>query len=677
MKKKLLSAVLALNLLILSGCGGTNSDAPSSKWVDSDIEGSITADTVVSVKDDFIAAVNKDLYASGELKGSVIANTARKVTEKKRALVEDSSVTGKNIEEVRKYVELIEDTETRNKLGVSPLEPYIQSIENIASVNELYEWLPDPEKNPLCAGIVDFSGESRSELDPTSYYVTVSKNKFSLGNADNYYKVSDANLQNIVVVEDTVEYILGRIGYDEKSIRDILDSNFQIEKKISRFTKDLKEDENDIYTLEELSSIQGDYPLVEYMDNWGFEHCDRILASTEYVKMLDNICENNLEDIKDMLIVQYALFAGPYLDEEAQKTISDINEPRIGEELDTESRTEEEIKEDTIFGTYLGSSALEGAMDAEYVKYYVDDECYGRLYSMTEDIVEAIREMFLNESWLSEKGKAACLDKLDALKIHVISPEECDYKDLNIVTAKDGGNLLEAKFEIDRFGKEKEGEITATKVDRTIWDPYDYEMSTTVTNAYYSPETNGIYILAGIIDDPVYYQGMTDEELLGGIGMIVGHEITHGFDSGGVHYDKDGIENDWLPDEDIEAFTDKSTKVALFYNSLVPFESAGACKGLNLRGEAIADMGGISACINVGAKKDNFDYESFFTRIAEVWATQNSMDFEKYLMEYDVHPLAFHRVNVALSQFDKFHETFDIKEGDGMYVSPEDRIAIW
>ncbi len=677
MKKKFLSTVLALDLLILAGCGGADSDTPKTKWVDSDIEGTITADTEVSIKDDFMAAVNKDLYASGELKGSVISNVARKVTEKKRALVEDASVTGKNIEEVRKYIELIEGSETRNKLGVSPLEPYIQSIENIASVEELYAWLPDPEKNPLCSGIVDFYGQSRSELDPNSYYVTVSKDVFTLGAADNYYKVGENNLEKIVVVEDTVKYILGRMGYDEKSIQDIIDSNFQVEKKISRFTKDLKEKENDIYTLEELSSIQGDYPLVEYMNNWGYEDCSRIVVNTEYVKMLDRICENNLEDIKAMLIVQYALFAGPYLDEEAQEAIKEINLPRAGEFIDPETRTEEEIKEDTIFDSYVGSSVLEGALDAEYIEYYVDDECYDRLYSMTEDIVEAIHEMFANESWLSEEGKALCLEKLDALEIHVVSPDECDYGDLNIVPAEEGGNLLEAKFAIDRFQKEKDGEITAAPVDRKIWNPYEYEMSTTVTNAYYNPETNGIYILAGIIEDPVYYQGMTDEELLGGIGMVVGHEITHGFDSMGVHYDKDGIKNDWLPQIDVDAFTDKAAKVSLFYTSLVPYESARSCNGENLRGEAIADMGGIRACIEVGAKKDNFDYEAFFKRFASVWATQNNKEHEEWLMEHDVHPLAFYRVNVALSQFDKFHETFDVKEGDGMYVSPEDRIAIW
>ncbi|MBP5168384.1 MAG: hypothetical protein ILP14_04185, partial [Oscillospiraceae bacterium] len=128
MDKKLLSLLLACTVFLTAGCGGVGPDSPH--WIDSSIKGNVTADTVVSLKDDFAAAVNQDFYSSGDSDGRTIINIARMVTDRKRALLTDASVTGKGIEEVRKFAALAEDQEGRNALGVTPLEPYIRSIES-------------------------------------------------------------------------------------------------------------------------------------------------------------------------------------------------------------------------------------------------------------------------------------------------------------------------------------------------------------------------------------------------------------------------------------------------------------------------------------------------------------------------------------------------------------------
>ena len=150
---------------------------------------------------------------------------------------------------------------------------------------------------------------------------------------------------------------------------------------------------------------------------------------------------------------------------------------------------------------------------------------------------------------------------------------------------------------------------------------------------------------------------MSEEELLGGIGMIVGHEITHGFDANGVRYDKYGIENTWLPEDDQQAFADKTAYVSLFYASLKPFSGSGNINGDMVQTEATADMGGIRSGLYVASKKENFDYDLYFRSFASLWATQNSIDKERYAINYDVHPLPFLRVNVAVSQFDEFVQT--------------------
>ena len=153
MKKKLLALLLACAALFTAGCGSLNADSPH--WMDSSIKGNVTADTVVSLKDDFAAAVNQDFYSSGESDGRTIINIARMVTDRKRALLTDEAVTGKGIDEVRKFVALAEDHEGRKALGVTPLDPYIRSIEAISSAEELYAWIANPDANPLGASPSD------------------------------------------------------------------------------------------------------------------------------------------------------------------------------------------------------------------------------------------------------------------------------------------------------------------------------------------------------------------------------------------------------------------------------------------------------------------------------------------------------------------------------------------
>ena len=706
MKKKLLALFLALSLctIPLSACGSeepkepTESDAsageeelpaflqdenaikpdPATGWIDSDIKGYFDKDIELSLKDDFAATVNKDLYATGTFDGAALENIGRKVTEQKRELVNDESVTGKNIEEVRKFIGLAEDMDRRNSLGVEPLKPYIENIENINTVDELYSWITDVKANPLGVAPLDVAGASRSVVEPESYFVSLSKPTPVLQTDDAYYSLSETSLENMVQVEDKVTYILGTMGYSGAQITDIIHRCYQFEKMLISQTADLSlEDEEDVtYTKEEIEFIQGDYPLIRYLDSRGFGECTRYLADSDFVKKIDRICETHIDDIKAMSIVKYIIQTGLYLDEETYNFFVESSKKR-GVLEETENRTEEQIHEDLIFKQYLARTALEGALDAEYVKKYIDPGSYDRLYSMTEEIIDTYRMVFSSEPWLSEEGKKACLEKLDEIKIHVVKQDEADYSSLNIKSAADGGNFLEAFFEVNRFGVEKTGEFTSRPVNRNEWDPYNFALSTTTTNAFYYPQTNGIYILAGILEDPAYFDGMTDEELFSGIGTIVGHEVTHGFDYQGVKFDKYGIENSWLPEGDEKSFQDATAKVSLFYSSLKPYSGSGIYNGTNVQGEAVADMGGMRVTLEMAKKRNDFDYDKYFRHYASIWAAQRTLNQERSYFTSDPHPLNFYRINVVVSQFDEFQKTYDIKEGDKMYVAPEKRIAVW
>ena len=679
MKKKLLAVLLACTALVTTGCGSIGSDSPH--WVDSDIKGNITGDTAVSLKDDFAAAANQDYYASGDCDGRTIVNIARRVTDKKRALLSDDSVTGKGIEEVRKFAALAEDHAGREALGVTPLEPYIHSIEGITSAEELYSWIADSSANPLGASPVEVVGPGRSQVDPSSYFVMIGNTTFTLnrqnGSSDAYFNINEADLEKIVMVEEKVTCVLGKMGYSEDRIQAILDDTWQVEKKLANLIDDsLTEEEDMTFTREEVSYIQGAFPMTDYLDQWGYGACDHFLVDAQYLKAVDNVCSRYLQKMKSMLVVKYVLALGQYLDEDTALAFEQIEVPR-GVMLEPDERTEAQKADDRLFEKQIGSTALVAPLNEAFLDRYISPDVYDRLYGMTKDIIDVYRDIFANEPWLSEEGKALCLEKLNAIRIHVVFPDRGDYSELNIVPAEDGGNYLEAALAVRKFGIKKSAALSAEKVNLDKWDPYTTMLSTSQTNSFYYPTMNGIFICAGILDDPVFTPDMSDEQMLAGIGTVVGHEITHGFDANGVLYDKDGIKQTWLPEKDCSAFSDRTLKVTSFYSSLTPFQGSGPYNGSQVQVEATADMGGMKAVLELASRKGSFDYDRFFRQFARVWSSQISYDHEKYLFEYDVHPLNYLRTNVTLAQYDEFLNTYDIQEGDGMFIPEGKRIKVW
>ena len=679
MKKKLLALFLACTVFVTTGCGGMSTDSPH--WIDSSISGNVTADTEVSLKNDFAAAANQNYYSSGESDGRTIINIARMVTDRKRAMLTDASVSGKGIEEVRKFAALAEDYEGRNALGVTPLEPYIRSIESLSSVEEFYAWIADPDSNPLGVSPVEVAGSGRSQVDPSSYFVLIGNTRFTLlrqnGSSDAYFNMNEADLEKMVMVDEKVTCVLKQMGYTDDQIQKILDDTWQVEKTLANLVDDsLTEEENMTFTREEIAYIQGDFPLTDYLDNWGYGACNHFLADARYLKAVDNVCSRYLEKMKSMMIVKYVLSLGKYLDENTALAFEQIEVPR-GVMLEPDERTEDQKADDRLFGEQIGSTALVAALNEAYLETYISPDVYDRLYSMTSDIIDVYRDIFANEPWLSEEGKALCLEKLNAITIHVVFPDKGDYSNLNIVPAEKGGNFLEAALAVKKFEVRKSASLSAEKVNLERWDPYTTMLSTTQTNSFYYPTLNGIYICAGILGDPVFTPEMSDEQMLAGIGTVVGHEITHGFDANGVQYDKNGIKQTWLPEKDRSAFSDRTIKVSSFYSGLTPFQGSGPYNGTRVQVEATADMGGMKAVLELASRTENFDYDSFFRQFARVWSSQISYDYERYLFEYDVHPLDYLRINVTLAQYDEFTKTYDIHEGDGMFIPEGKRVKVW
>lgn len=199
---------------------------------------------------------------------------------------------------------------------------------------------------------------------------------------------------------------------------------------------------------------------------------------------------------------------------------------------------------------------------------------------------------------------------------------------------------------------------------------------TAQVNAYYDFQDNSINILAGMLSGEIYNEDMSYEQMLGAIGTVIGHEISHAFDPDGAQFDKEGAIANWWTDEDYAAFQVRAAKLAAWYDGFIPAEGV-TCSGKQVQGEAIADMGGMKCMLGIAAQREDFDYDLFFRQYATLYREKELPALFIVQVTIDVHPLCYLRVNATLAQFDEFVDFYGIKEGDGMYIAPEDRVAVW
>ncbi|MCR5226368.1 MAG: M13 family metallopeptidase [Eubacterium sp.] len=689
MKKKLRTAICAVTLTMsLTACSMGEMLGYSSNWVDSDLIGSVPADEEFSVKDDFAAAVNQAWKNEmGDTFRGTFQDVDDAVTANKKRIVTDESIEGETAECLRTYYALASNWDDRNADKVEPLRPYIEDIESISSMDEMYDFIADPVRNPLFLGPITTNSNyvMHTEVYKDNYTLFFTMPDLTLGGMqgnDAYFSLdSKDGLEAYIKGCDKSKYILEQLGYSEEEAEKEFEGCVAWEKKLASHDELATVEKMDdiTYPRDEVIEMAGKFPMEKILEGWGLNDAPYIAIDPSYAESLNSLCKkSNLDDIKSFMIVNYCLKSSAYLDRDTYDQMVELQKSKVEEEKDY-GKTDEDLENNLMFNRYIGGTPMVGAMNQVYVENCFDESTIDELTTITQDLLDGFEDIFSEEEWLSEEGKKACIEKLKAIKIHIAVQDfdTVDYGTLDLKSHEEGGNFLEAYFAAQRFEMDHIGWLTAQDYDRDYWDPLNQQLSTTITNAMYSAQTNGIYIFAGILEAPVYSKDMTYEEKLGGLFAVVGHEITHGFDKNGSQYDKEGFNNPILSEDDQKAFNDKDKLVGGYYTLQTPFSGAGMILGQIVSAEATADMGGIRATLHLAEKESDFNYDLYFRTYATIWRINVDIDSEKDSIASDEHPLAFYRVNIGLQQFDEFYETYGITEGDGMYLAPKSRIKVW
>ncbi|WP_279010631.1 M13-type metalloendopeptidase [Synergistes jonesii] len=648
-------------------------------WVNSDITAAGEASDKPSPRDDFHRAVNYEWlstakFKSGESRVNSFSERDDEVEEQIKGLLTDGSLKGHEAELTQKFHRMLLDWNDRDRLGVEPVMPYIRRIEAIKSIEDLTAYLTDA-KDPHFGSLLMGVGTTADSRDATNETVAIWPSGLLLADADEYRAAElSASAKRRKAANDAyIMKLLQKAGYGRERARAMNDGLFRIERKLAAKSMGLKalrmpaarRSCYNVRTKKELAAASKRFPLAAIVDSEGYgESREFVLREPEWLKNINEVyAPENLEDIKSLLVVKTLLSTANLLDREARGWAV--------ERVNSVMGSSGEIPDDQ-YAYEMVSAYLDEPLGRVYAEKYADPTVKARVEELISKVTDYYREMLSKEEWLTKKTREKAIAKLDALTVRAAYPEKWeDFSELDFKDNAAGGNLVEAAAAIGKFERKRDAKLVNSKVDKSKW----IAVPQTV-NAYYSPADNSINIPAGILGGVFYPRGGGAEGLLGGIGMVIGHEITHAFDTNGSQYDENGNLSNWWTKKDKKEFDARAKAISDYFSTL---DAAPGVKtdGELVLSEAIADLGGLSCMAAIARESAGFDFAKFFEAYAKVWRSRATKESEEYRIKEDVHPLPFLRTNANVQQLQEFYDAFGVEPGDGMYLAPEKRITLW
>lgn len=596
-----------------------------------------------------------------------------------RKLTEKMAATGGSDDPVAAKIGLFlktgMDTAAINQTGIKPLEPLLRQIEGLVSREEVKEFLISMHSqsiNPL----FNIFAEADSK---NSQWMLAWLWQGGLGMPDRDYYLEDSPRMK-EIREKYLDYIIKIFvlsGKDENDARKAAQLIFELETQLAKASMsrlDMRDPDN-VYHKMSLAQLQKEVPQISwkrYFEGIGVTDPGEVnIAQPDFFKAAGELLDKvPVETWKLYFYWTVLNESAPYVSEPFEqahftfygKTMSGKEEmqPRWKRVLNT------------------ASSALGEAIGEAYVKEYFPPEAKQRMLILVENLRKALAERIQNLTWMSDTTKQKALEKLAAMKVKIGYPDKWrDYSELKVGESSYVENVIEA----ERFNRA----YILSKVNKPV-DPMEWHMTPQTVNAYYNPSNNEIVFPAGILQPPFFSMTADDAVNYGAIGMVIGHEMTHGFDDEGRKFDKDGNLREWWTEEDSKRFNERAEILVKQYDQFVVLDSIHANGKLTL-GENIADLGGLNVAYTAfkmtdegksNTKIDGFTPDQrFFLGYAHVWA-QNIRDQEILRRtKEDVHSLGRFRVNGPLRNMPEFYKAFEIKPGDPMFLPEEERAVIW
>ena len=680
MRKLMVIPLVAAGMVAMSGC----SKSPVKETAKVDAINLANLDTTVAPGTDFYQYACGGWIEKNPLKPEysrfgTFDQLRDNNQEQLRSLIDELGSTpqeaGSVAQKIGSLYEMGLDSVKLNKDGMAPIKEQLEAIQRLgtkADVAKMVAVLHKEGMAPFFALFVD-ADEKNSSMNIVQLYQA----GIGMGDRD-YYLLDD---EGTVKMRDAYKQFINRLftltGASPEQAEAAVNAVMKIETGIAEISysrEDLRDSQKNYnkIKLEEFKAKNNPIDWDVYFESMGLMEIEYLDAKQlPFYGALDEFLKNvSIDEQKYYLAFNLLNAAAPYLSDEFVAAEFDFYGKTMSGKQEQQPRWKRSLS--TVNG------ALGEAVGQMYVAKYFPASSKEKMLTLVGNLQKALSERIAGLEWMSDETKAKAQEKLSAFIVKIGYPDK--WRDYTALEIKDDSywanvcrsNIFEMDYMLAQAGK---------PVDKSRWG-----MTPQTVNAYYNPTTNEICFPAAILQPPFFNPDADDAVNYGAIGVVIGHEMTHGFDDQGRNYDKDGNLTDWWTAEDAARFTERADRLVQQYDDIIVVDSVHA-NGRYTLGENIADQGGLLvshlAYLNslngkTPAPIDGFTNEQrFYLGYATLWGQNIRPEEILRLTKIDPHSLGKWRVNAALRNIDTFYSAFDIKEGDPMYMMPADRVVIW
>ena len=686
MRKTVKTALLFSSAALIVACGGNNKKSENAMTDKNADKGLSLAemDTTVRPQDDFYNYVNGTWAKTAKIPADKPTwgsfHILREKTDENCLLILDNLLKenfaqGTEGQKIKDLYESFIDWKKRDAEGLKPIEGLLTKIDNIKTLADLQKYLEEvtPEgENPICAWGV-YADMKDSNMN------TVYLGNFSIGMGRDYYQKD--NKENTEALQKYQDYVMAifKVLKDDKAAEKAKQM-VDFERSVAKLMLTNEEDRNpnlsyNPQTMAELSKLVKNINLPQLLKNVGVNTDKVVVSEIRLYKQYDKfINEKNLPLIKDYLKYQLVADNASNLTKELDELSFNFYSKELQGQQEQRPMNKRAL---SVINGILGE-----AFGKLYVEKYFPPKAKEEMVTLVDYLKKSFAQHIKDVTWMSDATKEKALAKLNKFTVKVGYPDKWeDYSKLTIEPAAKSVYYTNLQ-RVNEWAYQKSLEKVGKPVDKTKWG-----MSPQTVNAYYNPLYNEIVFPAAILQPPFFNFEADPAVNFGGIGAVIGHEMTHGFDDSGAEFDGDGNLQNWWTAEDKKNFENATQALAKQYDQYEPVKGV-FVNGTFTSGENIADLGGVNIAFDALQMylkdKGNVDKISNFTqdqRFFISWGTVwRTLSTDKYLtnqVKTDPHSPGYFRSFGPLVNVDAWYKAFDVKEGDKLYKKPEDRIKIW
>ncbi|AXJ14028.1 M13 family metallopeptidase [Streptococcus pluranimalium] len=565
-----------------------------------------------------------------------------------------------------KFHKLVADYDAREAAGTEPVQALIKEYQELTSFEAFAEGMGNYEMEGK-PNLLPF-GVAPDFMDAQTNVLWAHAPGIILPDTTYYADDNEKGKELLALWRQSQEDLLPKFGFSAEDIKDMLDKILALDAQLANYVLSSEESAEYVklyhpYDWADFTKLAPELPLDAIFTEILGQTPDKVIVPeerfwTEFAATYYS--QDNWENLKAELVYSAANAFNSYLTDEIR-----VLSGAYGRALSGTPQAMDKKKA----AFYLAQAPYSQALGLWYAGEKFSPEAKADVEAKVATMIGVYKDRLRNNTWLQKETIDKAITKLNVITPHIGYPEKLPETYAKKVI-DENLSLVENAKNLDKISIAHSWSKWNQPVDRDEW-----HMPAHMVNAYYDPQQNQIVFPAAILQAPFYSLEQSSSANYGGIGAVIAHEISHAFDTNGASFDEHGSLNNWWTEEDYAAFKERTDKVVEQFDG-IDF-AGGKTNGKLTVSENVADLGGLAAALEAAKKDADFSAEDYFTNFATIWRMKAREEYLQLLLSVDVHAPGKLRTNVQLPNFDDFFTTFDVKEGDGMWREPADRVVIW